>query len=294
MKVHLVCPDHTSDWIIARLVRHLMKGNGWTAGRQPDAKAEANIFFPYCQWRFAKFHGTPIAAWMTHKEDESVEHGAKLRRWLFTAPILDLRVTPSKMYAKMLQQYGPTAHIPHPVELDKFVIVKPKAHPKPIIGVAGRVYPGGRKGESLVKRLYEEHGGGYVANSSDTWQIIAAGQGWPVPTKRYPWARLPEFYQGLDVFLCTSLVEGGPVTVLEALACGRPVVIPEHVGALDELPNVPGIWHYHTGDYESMIWALIHVLNYRFSAKALRAVAKEYTVARWCRRWRQAMKRLLT
>jgi hypothetical protein len=37
-------------------------------------------------------------------------------------------------------------------------------------------------------------------------------------------ADLPAVYDGIDVFLCTSELEGGPMTVLEALACGVPCV----------------------------------------------------------------------
>jgi len=262
-----------------------MKSNGWTASNEPDPGAEANVFFPYCQWRYSRFRKTVIAAWMTHLEDESVEHGAKRKRWFDTAPVLDLRVTPSRMYYDLLRHYGPTVLIPHPVELDKFVIVKPKTHPKPIIGVAGRVYSGGRKGESLVRRLYEEQG--------NCWEVRAAGRGWPVPTSKYAWSRLQEFYQSLDVFLCTSLVEGGPVTVLEALACGKRVVIPWHVGAMDEIPEYSGARHYEAGNYASMVDAIKLALDDETRPKAMRAIAGEYTVDRWCRRWREAMEEIV-
>ena len=60
------------------------------------------------------------------------------------------------------------------------------------------------------------------------------------------------FYQKLDVFLITSKVEGGPDTVIEALACGIPVVGPEDVGMLDEFP----IARYPKGDYQAMLGRL--------------------------------------
>lgn len=37
-------------------------------------------------------------------------------------------------------------------------------------------------------------------------------------------SKLPNFYSALDVFLCTSRIEAGPATVLEALACSTPVI----------------------------------------------------------------------
>jgi hypothetical protein len=45
---------------------------------------------------------------------------------------------------------------------------------------------------------------------------------------------LPQFYSSLDAYLVTSRVEGGPVTVLESMACGTPVVA-TRVGLVPEV-----------------------------------------------------------
>lgn len=42
--------------------------------------------------------------------------------------------------------------------------------------------------------------------------------------ERIPFAQMPDFYRDLDVFVCTSSMEGTPNTVLEAMSCGIPVV----------------------------------------------------------------------
>ncbi|MCB1475959.1 MAG: glycosyltransferase family 4 protein [Rhodobiaceae bacterium] len=42
--------------------------------------------------------------------------------------------------------------------------------------------------------------------------------------KRIPFSQMPNFYRNLDIFACTSAIEGTPNTVLEAMACGVPVV----------------------------------------------------------------------
>lgn len=42
--------------------------------------------------------------------------------------------------------------------------------------------------------------------------------------KRIKFEDMPDFYRGLDLFVCTSAIEGTPNTVLEAMACGIPVV----------------------------------------------------------------------
>lgn len=52
--------------------------------------------------------------------------------------------------------------------------------------------------------------------------------------KRIPFAEMPDFYRGLDVFVCTSAIEGTPNPVLEAMACGIPVVSTD-VGIVPEV-----------------------------------------------------------
>ncbi|MBA70692.1 MAG: hypothetical protein CML30_17645 [Rhizobiales bacterium] len=56
--------------------------------------------------------------------------------------------------------------------------------------------------------------------------------------RRVPFAEMPDFYRHLDVFLSTSAMEGTPNPVLEAMACGIPIVstdvgiVPEAFGEL--------------------------------------------------------------
>lgn len=55
---------------------------------------------------------------------------------------------------------------------------------------------------------------------------------------RIPFEEMPDFYRQLDVFVCTSSMEGTPNPVLEAMACGVPVVstdvgiVPEAFGEM--------------------------------------------------------------
>ncbi|MCC2096878.1 MAG: glycosyltransferase family 4 protein [Hyphomicrobiales bacterium] len=59
-------------------------------------------------------------------------------------------------------------------------------------------------------------------------------------TGRIAFSDMPDFYRGLDVFVCTSSMEGTPNPLLEAMACGRPVVstnvgiVPEVLGELQQ------------------------------------------------------------
>jgi hypothetical protein len=112
-----------------------------------------------------------------------------------------------------------------------------------------------------------------------------------VPTKRYDWRDMPAFYQSLDVLVCTSRVEGGPMPVLEALSCGVSVVIPHGVGILDELPDTLGIHRYKRGNAESLARAFGEAVEARgdVAREALRAVTEPYTIAAFCRAHEEAL-----
>jgi len=281
MTVHIVCSDVTSDRIVARLARLLATGNGWTLGNEPRSDADVNIFFPYLEWRKTKWRKTPTIGWFTHREDTVP---AKARIWDETAPEMDLRVTSAQMYEEMLAPYGPTELAPLPVNLEKFTPIERKAHERPVIGVAGYVYPGGRKGEAMVARLAQER---------TEWQVVASGEGWPVETRHYDWADMQEFYQGLDVFLCSSEIEGGPVTVLEALACGVPVVIPWHVGHCDDLGDVEGIYRYEVGNYAEMVEQIAYAVSQLGEPNELRYSVMDNTDDEWRAAWLWAVNRVL-
>jgi len=45
------------------------------------------------------------------------------------------------------------------------------------------------------------------------------------------------FYRQSTIFVCPSLIDGGPKTVFEAMACGLPVIITEGCGAKDIIDN---------------------------------------------------------
>lgn len=243
---------------IHRMAGYLRRIEGWTVTGKLDAAANVNYVFGYAdRWKseanpWQKYCNWPgrLAGYFTHREPVGIKH----RLWDQAAETVDLRITESRKYARLLAPYGPTEQATIPVERDMFTLKGRLKNDRPTIGVSGYCPISGRKGNMLVYELAR-----YPL--ADSWRIVAAGRGWPVPTVMYKWQDLPRFYQGLDVYLCSSLCEGGPLGVFEALSCGIPVVIPRGVGALDELPSVRGIYHYHVGDFDEMcdcLWRCIH------------------------------------
>ncbi len=271
---------------IHRFAFYLRKHLGWPITNELSPGA-INYVFEYVAawkleadpWRKYRERDGPTACYFTHREPTGIKH----RLWRDAAETVDLRVAQSAQAAKLLSEYGRAVQTAIPVERKRFCLAPRTKTSRPLIGVSGYCPISGRKGQSLVYELAH-----YPLARS--WKIIAAGRKWPVPTRMYKWCDLPQFYQQLDVYLCPSLCEGGPLGVFEALSSGTPVVIPQGVGALDELPDMPGIYRYAVGDFDAMYRALhgcIEDLG-AHDREALRATTKSMTIEAFCEDHRQA------
>ncbi len=282
-RIHIVCINHRDDRVLPRFARLLRDRLGWTLDAAPDPTADVLYLSGYFEaTRLKPWPDVPAAAYFTHREEEPPGN-AKARLFDDVASKTQIRVAMCRLYAEPLSKYGPTVQPPLPVERDRFTIAAKPKRGRPIVGFSGYTYANHRKGEDLVKGIIASAIGGRVE-----WR--ASGRGWPVPTKGYPWAKMPEFYQGLDVLVCPSRVEGGPMPVLEALSCGVRVVIPKGVGILDEIPDTPGIYRYEKGDLTTMIAALEQAAftGKRVNREALRQAVAMHSVDAFVEAHRQA------
>ena len=300
MKVQIVLSDYQNDLILPRLARCLSETAGWPMATRPNPNVDLNLFLVYIDYAESNstFTATPTAAWFTHLEKG---HQLKEKWWRQAGKGVDLRLTSARMYADDLSQYGPTKQVRPPVDRNKFTIVMDRVRESvPIVGLSGFIpkvrnqkLGKSRKGESLVARLAQSDFG------KGKMRLVASGQGWPVRRQSMRTVdQLPAFFQGLDVFLCTSLIEGIPMPPLEALSCGVPVVIPRGVGLLDELPQVPGIWRFDRGDYGGMVKALQAALEWLPEMRdddraALRSCTADFTPENWAGDIKRAIEGLL-
>ena len=255
----------------------LAANTGWSLSDSPDPHAELNHFICYIDLveSFNGWHDTPLSAYFTHREEKRPD---KAGWWDTAAPQCDLRIVTARRYEAILEEYGPTVLVRPPVDQELFSPDPRPPHDKPVVGLSGFIdRRSKRKGEVLVTQLM-----------GDRWarkiKLVAMGFGWPVRECRQtsnPDADLPLFYRGLDVFLCTSLVEANPMPPLEALACGIPVVIPRDVGMMDDLPDIEGIYRYEKGDYNSMRAALETACATQVAPDGLRDAVAPYTPENW-------------
>lgn len=63
---------------------------------------------------------------------------------------------------------------------------------------------------------------------------------------------LKEFYTANDVFICPSLADAGPATILEALSCGLPVICSDGCGFSEIIESGYNGFVFHVGDTNSL------------------------------------------
>jgi len=272
MRVHVVCHQIHKDRVLPRLTRMLAEGSGWAIGERADHTADINYFLPYLTYEADC--PTRTAAWFTHYDTQNPEKAAK---WDRVAAAVDIRTTSAPMYADMLRQHGETQLVTPPIDT-QFQVNRRTVPGTVMLGVSGYVYNDGRKGEDLIGRLLED-------GLPDGAEIRASGRGWPVEDLRgHAWRDMHRYYQSVDILIVPSRIEGIPMPPLEALACGTRVVIPTGVGLLDELPDIPGIYRFEAGDYQSMRQAVVTAVQdeREIAPESLRAVVREYTPIAWC------------
>ena len=290
LRVEVICRNLEEDRVIPRFARYLRDHLGWSlAPAGPSDRVDVTYLMVYFETQVLhRWPDHPVAAYFTHREVEPPGND-KAKLFDAMAARVQLRVATAEMYANILAPYGPTAQIPAPVERDRFVIARRAANARPVVGLSGYTYQNKRKGEDLVRAMV-----GSELGEAVEWR--ASGRGWTaygVPTKKYHWEEMPAFYQGLDVLVVTSRVEGVPMPPLEALSCGVPVVIPRGVGLHDELPDVKGIYRYEMGNVDSLLAALQSACypEARPDPEALRAAVAPYSVEAWCQEHAAAMER---
>lgn len=228
-KIRLRIVTEKPGWIMHRMAKEI-------ADRLPNAKInedypEANIHYYINYGYFLKLpeQGLVVSNF-THFDDSKLSD-----RWEWSAINSDHCVAISKLTADDLYKFD----IPQkkvsviPIGADE------SFKPKLTLGIVGRTYDGGRKGEHLVKALLEDQ------ELMEDIQIVAKNDGWGVPVWNF--FNHHEFYRAIDYLLIPAIKEGGPVPFMEALACGTMSIAP----AIGVIPDFPYI-HYEVGQIESL------------------------------------------
>jgi glycosyltransferase involved in cell wall biosynthesis len=211
------------DWVLERLARRL-------AAKLPYAE-----FVP---WRPRACPATRLAYYVNYALYERPSglidvafftHNDEAHQFLERARGVDFCVCMSRLYADWLLAQG-VAHVAHlRMGFDYY-----RYRPRLVLGVVGRLgHP--RKGRPLVERL---------RRLPFVEVICTEGQAQE--------GDLREVYQRVDYVLVPATVEGGPMSLLEGLAMGKPVIAPDGVGLVPEFAGTEHVRRYPAGDAEAL------------------------------------------
>ncbi|MEJ2694197.1 MAG: glycosyltransferase, partial [Candidatus Thiodiazotropha sp.] len=251
MNAHIKIADR--GWILEKCASEIIKIAPYiSCGVTDRGDAELQYYINYSAYK--KRMSAIELAFFTHIEEDI---GAR-RRFLEVAGCVDYCVCMCDRYAQVLRDKGiqNVCVIPPGVDLQQYT-------PRLRIGVIGRTYHTGRKGEALVEKVMDIDG--------IDW--FFTGSGWPGPALNLDSKEMAEFYNSLDYVLVPAKYEGGPMSVLEGLACGKEIISSD-VGWVPNFPHIP----FENGNPGSLRAVLKSLLAKRYE---LRASVENYTWDAW-------------
>jgi hypothetical protein len=215
--VQIVGP--TDSWILEKSARILAAKIPYATfvpwKPQPTSSTRIAYYVNYALYQ--KPSGLIDVGFFTHLDQS--------HQFLERARQIDLCISMSQLYADWLKAGG-VNHVVHiPTGFDSY-----RYRPRLVLGVVGLLdHP--RKGRNLVDHLRRL-----------PFVQIRTTEG------RVAEADMREFYEQVDFVLIPATVEGGPMSLLEGLGLGKPVIAPEGVGMVQEFAESKHIRRYPKGD----------------------------------------------
>ncbi len=238
MKINIVRTE--GSWVIGDITENYAK-------LLPDCKiqpvgfngpSDVNIYITWAAYR-GPTNAIDIP-WFTHKENNYFDT---------IANSADHCIAMSNKTGALLPENKTTVIVPG--------VDKQFSKDKIVFGCVGRNYPTSRKKFSWIQELEQ-----------------IPGTEFRFTNQKVDWKDMPAFYADVDYLLILSDNEGGPMPVLEALACGKPVIAP-NVGWAWEVPCIK-----YTGldELKKVIKSMVIPKNsWEISAKKMYNLCKELT-----------------
>ena len=249
--------DYCSQWELVIFGLSALLYSLWFTSKNKIDFAQAYFAVPagFVAWALNIFKGIPYAVYFGGSDIPGANPSRYKAIYPFITPLLktiwrraEFRTVCSKELARLGEAADPGQKflvIPNGVETDRFKPIERPENPKVKILFIGRLIP--RKGfQRVVQALpkarqmtqtpfeVEVVGTGAFQNELD---VLAESLG-VSDLIRYvgmvPYDKLEEAYQYSDFFVLTSLSEGMPSVILEAMGCGLPVVASD-VGGNNEI-----------------------------------------------------------
>ena len=93
--------------------------------------------------------------------------------------------------------------------------------------------------------------------------------------------KLPDFYQAADLYISTSHSDGTSISLLEALACGTPVLLSDIPGNREWVTAPEGVgWLFRDGDEQSLTNGILHAVENREQLPVMGRAARQLAESR--------------
>ena len=311
-RIQVLLVPNVSWWVIGDMARQIMRVLGDSCdfyflpesliARRPDLTRRllAGVDVVHClnesgATEIATFldrESPPLVTWIHHITQWSPDHqnAARLSKHL---------VSCTAGWKEVINRHTslPITVVPHGVDASLFSRVAAarqkfgipeKAFVVGFLGSKGSDHDHQRKGTDTLLEVLTA-----IAPHIPELLVFLCGPGWEgevrrltalgIKSKHLGFVRrslVPAFYSSLDAYLMTSRVEGGPVTVLEAMACETPVVA-TRVGLVPELVE-DGVTGYGAaaGDAAGLAKSLTLLAAHRPAARAMGRRARQAILER--------------
>lgn len=220
MRVHVVKSEDT--WILKR-ISHSIRIPGITVGLSADNTADINFYVSYQGFR-QRSKGTLNVPWMTHLPSLTDDGGWRRARFFEATRLSDYCIAMSR---KTAQDCPPSKTAIWGGAPDAAFVKKTL-----VLGIAAKMSR--RKCPDKVSAMQKVSGVEVRVSGGNLSQ-----------------SEMLVWFQELDYLVVTSDTEGGPYSVLEAVAAGVPIIA----------PDVGWCWEYPCIHYDGSIDGLLTVIR---------------------------------
>lgn len=218
MIINIVCSDR--GWVYDKFIDMFKKYSSHTILRNAKDNFDIVHYIPY--YELIKKPKCPATAWMSHQEAKNPLN----QKFIQVAKQVDVPISHSKKYADLLMSYNSkTIQIIPGVDLEKYTLRSTKrsynCSGKLCVGYVGRKYRSStRKNPALIKE---------ISNLINIEFMSTMGN----LTEK----QMIYFYHHPDLIISPATIEGGPMAIQEALACGTPIICFDGVGVSNEFKD---------------------------------------------------------
>lgn len=221
LTINIICDEANAGWIYSEFIDKLMKysRHNIIVNEKNKDRYDVCYIIPYYNYN-KQYDSKTSACWFSHQEPKNPLY----TRFINVAKSVNMAISHSKKYADILAGHGVQniIQIMPGIDLDKFNICntgRPE-NKKLIVGHVGRFYATNRKNPSLLKKI-----------SKLPFVDFRATNG------KLKSEQVPKFIQMCDIICNPSHYEGGPMSLNQALACGKYFLCMKDVGVANEFEH---------------------------------------------------------